>query len=180
MAKKITGYRLDTETLASLERLQTIHGAANATEAVADAVARLEAGLDRASREVADLFAPEEWNMMASIMNGAMWETGRPSSGQWLAIEVHDGHTLNGEGYNWLIANELPVVLVPPKEKAEADRRAADLVRRLAELNSDQSAAVAYACRWFWVHASDERVTLESPWYRVEWRETLKTSSETK
>lgn len=32
---------------------------------------------------------------------------------------------------------------------------------------------MAYAVRWFWNHADDPRVTLESPWWQPSWRESL-------
>lgn len=163
MIKRQHNFRLGGETRAALERLQAVHGYENATDALEDAVQRAARSLDRAGAAAADKFSVEEWCLMADVTNGTMWPAGRPN-GQWLALEISDGHALNGAGYRWLAGEG---------ETALANERVRALAERLAELPDDEAHAVARAVCWFWVHASDGRVTLESPWWRPTWRESL-------
>lgn len=144
----------DTPHLDTLAREHTAEGI--------DLVVAEYAGLLwQAGREIEGQFDRAEWNMIADACNGCfdLWDlSGGLSYTTLLTAELSDAHSLNRLGEKWL--SEKP---------KEADKKAADLVRRLAAISPLHAAAMVAAIRWFWSDCN-KIDHIEDEWWTVGFR----------
>lgn len=144
-----------------------------ALECWADAIAR-------ASADNAQALAREEWNLLADVCNGTLWEPASGSPGVLLAASVEDAHRLDGTGYKWLadegveLAGSLERVGAgkPTKATREADARVADLVKRLAALDYAHAWAAILAVQFFWEHPQEIDHAAD-PWWTTAFRRRM-------
>ena len=127
------------------------------------ALARYADAVDRAGRELNQVFGREEWNLMADVLNGCadVWEySPNPSmySLSLIAAEIEDGHRLDGLGYKWFDEND----------RKGSDAKVKVLLGKLGKLSSLHGDAIMAAIRFFWRHTEIDHS--EARWWTPEFR----------
>lgn len=156
MALSAKSFRLDSQAVETLTRLQAIHGYETQGGAVSHALACWEAVLGIASEEIAGTFSREEWCAIADACNGTLWDEmlGGRSAGIHLAANVEDAHRLNGLGEKWF--------------GADGDKAIRELLGKLQSLDYAQGWALLRAVCWFWQHT--DRDTDGKDWWTIAFR----------
>ncbi len=147
-------------------------------DAIREALECWAACLREAGEALAGRFAPEEWCLLADVLNGCMIDHRWSSPGLLLAAEVEDGHRLDGTGYRWLgtegtelegSALRLGLARGTP-DTARVDEQVADLLSRLRDLSFVEGWAVVQAVRWFWERSGEDFDVRSDPWWSPRWR----------
>jgi hypothetical protein len=120
-------------------------------------------GLADATLDNENLFSRQEWNLIADVCNGTLWQGSGSSPGILLAANVGDGHRLDGAGEKWL--------------GYPAAGKVALLTSKVRDLDYLHAWAVITAVQVFWDHCNEIDHS-EDEWWTLRFRTTHSSTME--